>query len=386
MGQEIGANPSLNKGGENFSPYEVLGIGFHEQFGFKAPIITLKSENNLILRERIYVKPEEGNDRVNATIRITCTYPGAYFVGRLVLQKPPPAGQKEGGEEAANSDPTTVGPAAYGDRRTWLNSLELVCTEEGKNSLLFAHLELFSNSVYILEVESAECLENENNLENLEWRLEFFGDGKIQIGNETMESDLEALVLNSWATETEVTPEERLEAGENARNKWLEEGSEGELKCTLVAGPSKITEDEGAIPEDPDKEYDDIIKDRYNHNLNKKGHVNKDVLSFLEDVLERPVYTNNNNNSTTSEEEEVPPPIEEEFDWDKFHTTSKAALDKNSKTLEKAKKWYNEMSFGQELFNKERVELISAMVSELENKQAELDAAAAAEAEGAGGQ
>jgi len=378
--QEIGAQPCINSK-SNFSPYEVLGIGFHEQFGFTAPVTTLKSADNLILRERIYVKPEEGADRVNATIRITCSNNsnsaggkggGVFFTGRLILQKPPPTTEEE-----------VIGPGSYGNRHTWLESLEVVCTEEGKDSLLFAHLELFPNAVYILEVESESMQSLQDSSES--WRMDFFGDGKMEVGNETMETDLETLVLNGWAKEAEVSAEDRLESGEISRTKWLEEGAEGELKSTLAVGPSKITDEEGAIPENPDKHIDDIIKDRYQNNLNKKGHVNMDVLSFLEDVLERPVYFDYSS-SFKSENLQETAPVDFDFDWDKFHTISKAALDKNSKTLEIARKWYNNMSCGQGFFDKERGDLIANMQGELEAKQAEIEAAAAGEQEAAGGQ
>ena len=59
------------------------------------------------------------------------------------------------------------------------------------------------------------------------WEVDIFADGKVVMGNETMENDLENLVAQSWAEQAETTAEERQEAADLARDKWIEKGKTG---------------------------------------------------------------------------------------------------------------------------------------------------------------
>jgi len=178
------------------SPYNVSGIGFDEQFIFRAPLASLKSFDPLILRERIYVKPEE-TDRVNLTMRISCSFPDVFYVAKLILQNPPPISESEEAEQQTGEE---IDPVAFGGRNNWLSSLTQICMQEGKDAVTFPHLELFASCVYILvvELDASRCAKRDALPVNPEpteeepaepeflWEIEIFADGKVVMGNETM--------------------------------------------------------------------------------------------------------------------------------------------------------------------------------------------------------
>ncbi len=120
--------------------------------------------------------------------------------------------------------------------------------------------QLFSVGYYILQIEldSSRCVERTEVPVNAEigapeangeeppvegeegtlaekpepykWRLEIFADGDLQVGNDTTEFDLEAIVMKKWAKLAGVPAAEREEKAEVARKEWLEGGDQGYRK------------------------------------------------------------------------------------------------------------------------------------------------------------
>ena len=152
-------------------------------------------------------------------------------------------------------------------------------------------MELRTDATYILNVEldPSRCEKRttvphdtagEGEEVRTKWMLEVRSDGEVVLGNDTMELDLEALVLRDWAADAGVALEERKEAALLSREKWLEEGAEGEFNALFLAG----------LDPEPDLTETDArqwIDQKYRHSLRKEGHVNRKMLHFLSETLER---------------------------------------------------------------------------------------------------
>lgn len=207
---------------------------------------------------------------VSATFRVTANFSDVFFVAKLIVQHPPKesfrpalkdrwqnAAEDDQGEAAPPlpelSSNVNVDPEEYGGRTNWLQSLETVCVETGKDACVFPHVELAPNMTYILQVEldSSRCESRETVPVNVplpegvvggeaedgstsektateyRWRLEVFADGELDVGNDTMEADLETIVMRNWAKKAGQSLEERVESANAARGEWVEKGEQG---------------------------------------------------------------------------------------------------------------------------------------------------------------
>lgn len=191
---------------------------------------TAPNDRHLVLCERLTVAAEAGE--VTACLRVLLSgLEGAVLRAQLVAQAPPAEEMRpkvRGDAEGEWKDPeplqagAKVDPKQYGGRSNWLKCCRTVLEETSKGAVLFPHVVLPEGSTHLLYVY-LDLYRGPGNLEGGTWALEFFGSGAVDVGADTMEADLEALVRRSW--EEGPPPEDgrrpRKERARSSRDAWL---------------------------------------------------------------------------------------------------------------------------------------------------------------------
>jgi hypothetical protein len=184
------------------------------------------NEKGIVLRERIVVP--HGNGDGTATIRVTVTgLPKVVLNAQLMAQlQPTPQMRSAGAADGATPEPFEPGalidPKEYGGRSNWLASKRTVAEESGMERVMFLHVLLCEGSTYLLDV-FVDPYKGPDTLEGGQWTVEMFGSSTdIEIGGDTMEQDLEALVRKSWEeTIADAPPVPRSERANKTRRRWL---------------------------------------------------------------------------------------------------------------------------------------------------------------------
>lgn len=184
---------------------------------------TTDNSKRLVLRERIAIPM--GNGDVLASLRVTVSgLPDAFLRASLVAQLPPTESMRPKPEEGAQLEAFVPGvpidPKEYGGRFNWLNSCKPVATECGPGVVVFPHVVLCEGSTYRLEV-SLDPFRGLDKLEGGSWLFEMHGSGEVEVGADTQEQDLEALVYKSFeeGPDAEKLPP-RKERAAASRLKW----------------------------------------------------------------------------------------------------------------------------------------------------------------------
>lgn len=188
---------------------------------------TSPNAKDAVIHERITVPFGAGD--VTATIRVTVKkLRGIYLQATLVAQLPPAEDARAKGEGCTTPEHLTPGapidPKEYGGRRNWLSRCFTVAAVSGAEVVTIPHAVLCEASVYILDVR-ADPHRGSNNLSGGQWILEMFGSGDVEVGSDTMELDLEALVRKSWE---EALPQEAPSAASAQASK-----KEQHVECVL---------------------------------------------------------------------------------------------------------------------------------------------------------
>lgn len=220
---------------------------------------TAPNDHNLVLCERITVAAGAGE--VTACLRVLLSgLNGAALRVQLVAQAPPAEEMRpkvKGDAEGEWKDPeplqagAKVDPKQYGGRNNWLKCCRTVLEETSKGTVLLPHVVLADGSTHLLYVY-LDLYRGPGNLEGGTWTLEFFGSGAVEVGADTMEADLEALVRRSW--EESPPPDDgrppRKERAKKSRDAWLR--ANGRMPCVevdeLQDAPTPATEGAGPEP------------------------------------------------------------------------------------------------------------------------------------------
>ncbi|CAK0875303.1 unnamed protein product, partial [Prorocentrum cordatum] len=115
-----------------------------------------------------------------------------------------------------------VDPKQYGGRNNWLKCCRTVLEETSKESVFLPHIVLAEGSTHLLYVY-LDLYRGPGNLEGGTWTLEFFGSGAVEVGADTTEADLEALVRRSLGRarpRRTAGPTRRERAQASRRNAW----------------------------------------------------------------------------------------------------------------------------------------------------------------------
>jgi len=184
---------------------------------------TVPNDHLVVMRERISVPVGAGD--VTASIRVTVAgLSSAFLLAKLVVQLPPEQGMRPLGPEGNVQEPIPFGhpidPKEYGGRLNWLASCRTVVEECGPQVVLMPHVVLCEGSTYRLDV----CLDpyrGSDSLEGGSWQLEIHGSGDVEVGADTTEQDLEALVYKSFEDpQQEEGKPTRKETATATRLKW----------------------------------------------------------------------------------------------------------------------------------------------------------------------
>merc|ERR1719446_1617209 len=137
-----------------------------------------------------------------------------------------------------------VDPKEYSGRQNWLSCKRIVAEESGTERVMFLHALLCEGSTYLLDV-FVDPHKGPDKLEGGQWILEMFGSSdEVELGADTMEQDLEALVRKSWEETAADAPQPpRNERAALTRKRWLrkrgllEGDDEEELEEEAAAAP-----------------------------------------------------------------------------------------------------------------------------------------------------
>lgn len=192
------------------------------------------NEQGLVMRERLTALPGAGD--VTAVLRITVTGLQKLRIRAMLrLQLPPspemrPQSQgsekekekeKESHKPDASAPTLHVDPKDYAGRKNWLASKRPVAEAVGIEKALIPHCILYEGATYLLDVFAdpadlgatgdgaapPDAARAEHGVEDAaasaapepaKWLLEVFGSSEVELGPDTMEQDLEALVRRSW--------------------------------------------------------------------------------------------------------------------------------------------------------------------------------------------
>jgi hypothetical protein len=176
----------------------------------------------LVLRERLTVPMGEGD--VAASLRVTVTgLPNAFLRATLIAQLLPEQEMRPKPEEGVELEPLALGapvdPKEYNGRFNWLSCCKPVSTECGLGVVVMPHVVLCEGSTYRLDV-CVDPFRGPDSLDGGHWLLEMHGPSEIEVGADTQEQDLEALVYKSFEDQDADTLPLRKDKAAKSRLNW----------------------------------------------------------------------------------------------------------------------------------------------------------------------
>jgi hypothetical protein len=246
---------------------------------------------HIVLQERLVVP--HGNGDVTGTIQVTVQGMPRAALNAVLMAQMQPTQQMRPKLDGVTPEPFVPGapidPKEYGGRQNWLDSKMPVAKQSGVERVLFEHAALYEGSTYLLEV-FVDPYKGPDKLEGGTWLVELFGSGEVEMGKDTMEQDLEALVRKSWEDPAAENPIPRKDRAARARKKWLKkrglfEGTPEEM--------AELEDDPPPVPDEPKAKAEP--KGKAKGKDDKKGSVveepeiNKEAqeAQWLEEALKR---------------------------------------------------------------------------------------------------
>jgi hypothetical protein len=378
---------------------------------------TEPNSKHLVLRERLTV-PMGGGD-LSATLRITVTgLPNAFLRATLIAQLLPEPEMRPKPEEGAELEPLTLGvpvdPKEYGGRFNWLSCCKPVSSECGLGVVVLPHVVLCQGSTYRLDV-CVDPFRGPDNLSGGRWTLEMHGSSEIEVGADTQEQDLEALVYKSFEDPDADALPLRKDKAASSRLNWrrqrgkvpppTEEELAKEAEAAAAAAapdpkakggkgapaavdPAAQAEEKRAKQEAERKEFEAALE-----RASAQTHLNKNVASFLHlHTTEPPVLEESDPwtvvpdgpHDETEETlgiarkalgatglEEVRKLREEETQqkWDAIREHMAAAKDTNEELLTNLAAWRDEHTAFEMKFLESRSEIQGSLKARFEKRQ-----------------
>jgi len=221
-----GQAPSSQDPDENAEPAPLQVTDLDIEHCLRWQGTTQPNDKGIVLRERITVPMGAGN--ITATIRVTVeNLPHIFLTAVLIVQLPPKDHMRPRPDTGTEREPLVLGapiePKEYGGRRNWLASCKALVNASGVENFILPHVVLAEGATYLLDVRF-DPKRGPNTLEDGKWLLEFFGSGDVEMGADTMEQDLEALVRRSWEEPLQdASQPPRAERAANSRKRWLKQ-------------------------------------------------------------------------------------------------------------------------------------------------------------------
>jgi hypothetical protein len=231
-----------SEGEEQPKPLELVDLKVDQISRWSGEVV--ENEKGIVLRERIVV-PHGGGD-VTATIRVTVTgLPKVALNAQLMAQLQPTQEMRPKTDDSGTPEPFEPGavdPKEYSGRQNWLGCKRMVAEESGTERVMFLHVLLCEGSTYLLDV-FVDPHKGPDKLEGGQWLLEMFGSSAdVELGADTMEQDLEALVRKSWEETGQDAPQPpRNERASLTRKRWLK-------KRGLLPEGEEVEEEEAPPP------------------------------------------------------------------------------------------------------------------------------------------
>lgn len=241
-------------------------------------------------------------------------------------------------------------------------------------SVTLPHAVLREGATYLLEV-LLDPYRGPENLEGGSWLLELFGSGDAEVGADTMEADLEALIVQSWVDKVpDPALPPRKERAEASRKAWLAK-KEGNVPEAEV---------DPAAQEEADKLAKIFERNNYLSHANREASefvfTNKDEPPMLiaedpytitlqpgQEPVDGPEVDSGCRGQAEANANEVSAAV---ATWEKLHSEIEVAHSTNKEALDQLKEWQKGLPWGVMRCQEQRDQLRGALQNRIEQRAA----------------